>query len=75
MDGYSKEELEWKKGLFTERDQAFAETAIELSRTFEVSSSKVISIMNDIFWDSWDTSSALRYKIKNEYPLREINER
>ena len=74
MVGYTKEEIEWKNNLRSDRNKAFAERAIELSRTFEISRDEVINLMNDIFWDSWDTSKSLDYKVKENYPLRSTND-
>ena len=71
MVGFTKEELEWKKGLRSERAQGFAEMAIELSHTFEIDRNEVLSLVNKHFWDVWDTSAYIRGLVRSEYPLRE----
>ena len=71
MIGYTKEELEWKKGLRSERNQAFAEMAIELSKTFEIGRDEVIKLVNEHFWDVWDTGSYIKGLVKTNYALRE----
>ena len=71
MIGYTKEELEWKKGLRSERNRAFAEMAIELSKTFEIDRNEVIKLVNEHFWDVWDTGSYIKGLVKTNYALRE----
>ena len=70
-EGFTKEELEWKKGLRSERAEAFAEMACELSRKYDISRNKVIELVNEHFWDVWDTEAYIRGLVKGEYPLRE----
>ena len=70
MDGFTKEELEWKKGLRSERAQGFAEMAIELSQKFEIDRNEVINLVNKYFWDVWDTEKYIRGLVRSEYPLR-----
>ena len=71
MVGFTKEEIEWKRGLRSERAQGFAEMAIELSQTFEIDRNEVLSLVNKHFWDVWDTASYIRGLVRDEYPLRE----
>lgn len=68
--GYTKEQLEWKNSLTSERDIAFASMACELSNTYEVEPQQVINLVNKHFWDVWDASSYVRGLVKESYPLR-----
>lgn len=70
IEGYTKEELEWKNTLTTERKRAFAELCVELSRKFEVDRNEVMGLVEKHFWDVWDTSSYVRGLVKETYPLR-----
>lgn len=73
IDGFTKEELDWKKNLSNERNIAFAELACELSRKYDITRDEVIKLVNLHFWDVWDAGAYIRGLVKSEYPLREDN--
>ena len=72
IDGYTKEELKWVKGLRSERAEGFASTCVELSRKFEIDKDSVLYLVNEHFWSVWDTDAYIRGLVKNNYPLREL---